>query len=84
MRRARIFGSKGAYPAELSDPFPVRVEDGERRHRKSSARNPFRGVVTRVVVAAVVTNESADDLGLAVGTPATALFKASHAILATV
>jgi molybdate transport system regulatory protein len=82
--------------ALVKAPWVVLVTDAD--GLRFSARNQFTGVVERVsrgavnatvtlavgtiTVEAVVTIESLDELGLTEGDTATALFKASHVILA--
>lgn len=83
--------------ALVKAPWVVLVTEAD--GMRFSARNQFAGVVRSVergavnatvelsvgdlTIAAVVTNDSVDELGLAEGVTATALFKASHVILAT-
>lgn len=83
--------------ALVKAPWVVLVTEAD--GMRFSARNQFAGTVRSVergavnasvelavgdlTLAAVVTNDSVDDLGLVEGVAATALFKASHVILAT-
>jgi len=83
--------------ALIKAPWVVLVTDAE--SVRFSARNQFTGTVSRIrrgavnavvelsvsdfAIEAVVTDEAVDELGLAEGGVATALFKASHVILAT-
>ncbi len=87
----------GPATALVKAPWIVLVTDSE--GMRFSARNQFAGTVSgltrgavntavelrsgKLVLSVVVTNESADELALVPGVAATALFKASHVILAT-
>ena len=82
--------------AMIKAPSVIVVTDAE--GMRFSARNQLTGKVTQVKtgsvntevcidaqglqIVAIVTNDSAEHLGLAVGTAATALFKASQVVLA--
>jgi molybdopterin-binding protein len=49
---------------------------------RTSARNHFAGhIADGEKIVSIITNESVDRLGLAVGKPATAIFKASGVIV---
>ena len=95
---AQTLGLKAgsAVIALIKAPSVIVVTDAQ--GMRFSARNQLAGTVTAVKtgsvnsevqidsqglqVVAIVTNDSATALGLAPGTPATALFKASHVVLA--
>jgi molybdate transport system regulatory protein len=82
--------------ALVKAPWVVLVTDAE--GLRFSARNQYAGTVARIqrgavnatvavavgahTIEAVVTNESVDELALSEGTAVTAMFKASHVILA--
>jgi molybdopterin-binding protein len=106
---ARRWADAGRLPTRTGDDGR-RVVDGEDLARfavalagdpegpaTTSARNAFRGIVTRVVrgdvvsqvevqagthrLVSLMTTESVDDLGLAPGVPATASVKSTHVVV---
>jgi molybdopterin-binding protein len=90
----RVAGADlAAFAESLGDP------DDAARFAVSSARNRFRGIVTRVVrdgvmaqveiqagphrVVSLMSREAADQLGLQVGTVATAVVKSTNVVVET-